>query len=78
VFERAGDGTLIQRGSPTLRWIGDHAVVLRGVLIALGAAVLLFVNLSWASFLVVLVLLAGGWFLLTYLRDRVEATGVAI
>ena len=26
----------------------------------------------------VLVLLAGGWFLLTYLRDRVETTGVAI
>jgi hypothetical protein len=75
-FERASDGTLIRRGSPTVRWIGDHAVVLRGVLIALGAVVLLFVDLSWASFLVVLVLLAGGWFLLTYLRDRVETTGV--
>jgi hypothetical protein len=74
-FERASDGTLIRRGSPTVRWIGDHAIVLRGVLIALGAVVLLFVDLSWASFLVVLVLLAGGWFLLTYLRDRVETTG---
>jgi hypothetical protein len=46
------------------------------VLIGLGAVVLLFVDLSWASFLVVLVLLAGGWFLLTYLRDRVEPAGV--
>ena len=70
-LERASDGTLIRRESPTLRWIGDHAVVMRAVLVALGAAALLFIDLSWASFLVVLVLLAGGWFLLTYLRDRV-------
>jgi hypothetical protein len=46
-------------------------VVLRAALIVIGALLLLFVDLSWASFLVVLVLLAGGWFLLTYLRDRV-------
>ncbi|HJR98438.1 MAG TPA: zinc ribbon domain-containing protein [Actinomycetota bacterium] len=70
-LERASDGTLIRRESPTLRWVGDHAVVMRAVLVALGAAALLFIDLSWASFLVVLVLLAGGWFLLTYLRDRV-------
>jgi hypothetical protein len=70
-LERAGDGTLIPRDSGAVRWIGEHAVVLRAGLIVIGALVLFFANLGWASFLVVLVLVAGGWFVLTYLRDRV-------
>jgi hypothetical protein len=70
-MERMSDGTLIPRDTGAVQWIGEHAVVLRAALIVIGALLLLFVDLSWASFLVVLVLLAGGWFLLTYLRDRV-------
>jgi len=70
-LERASDGTLIPRDTGTVRWIGEHAVVLRAGLIVIGALVLLFTDLGWASFIVVLVLAAGGWFLLTYLRDRV-------
>ena len=65
------DGTLVSRESAAARWIGEHADGLRIALVAVGGIVLLAVNLEWASFLIVLVLLAAGWLVLTYLRDRV-------
>ena len=73
-LERRGDGALVPRDSAAVRWVGQHATVLRGVAIAIGAAILFFTNLGWASLLVVVVLVAAAWFALTYLRDRVEDT----
>jgi hypothetical protein len=68
---RASHGTLIPRDTPAVRWIGEHAGALRVALVVVGAVVMLFADLGWASFLIVLVLVAAGWFVLTYLRDRV-------
>ena len=41
----------------------------------LGALVLFFANLGWMSLLVVLVLVAAAWFMLTYLHDYLRETG---
>lgn len=73
-LERRGDGTLVPRDAATIRWIGEHATVLRGIVVALGAVVVFFTNLGWASLLIVAVLVAAAWFVLTYLRDRVHDT----
>ena len=70
-LERASDGTLVPRDTGTVRWLGEHAALLRVVVVVVGAAILLFSNLGWASLVIVLVLVAAAWFLLTYLRDRV-------
>ena len=70
-IERASDGTLVPRETGPVRWIGEHALVLQAVTVALGALVLFFANLGWVSLLVVLVLVAAAWFMLTYLRERV-------
>lgn len=53
------------------RLTGLFVVLTVLALVAVGGIVLLAVNLGWASFLIVLVLLAAGWLVLTYLRDRV-------
>jgi hypothetical protein len=71
-MERASDGTLLPSDTAAVRWIGEHAEVLRVALVVIGAVVMLFADLGWASFLIVLVLVAAGWFVLTYLRDRVS------
>lgn len=77
-IERASDGTLVPRDSASIRWIGEHAPVLRVGAIVLGALVLFFANLGWASLLIVLVLVAAAWFVLTYLHERVTGeAGVA-
>lgn len=70
-LERASGGSLAIRDSGTVRWLGEHAPALRIVVVVLGALVLFFTNLGWASLLVVLVLVAAAWFVLTYLHDRV-------
>ena len=68
-IERGRDGSLVDSG--TVRWLGEHAPMLRVALIVLGAAVLFFAELGWASLLIVVVLVAAGWLVLTYLHDRV-------
>ncbi len=70
-LERASDGTLVPRDAGWIRWIGEHALVLRVVAVVLGALVLFFANLGWMSLLVVMALVAATWFVLTYLHDRV-------
>ncbi len=64
-IERAGAGTLITRESPTVRWVGEHATALQVALAMLAAAVLFFANLGWASLLIVVALVAAGWFALS-------------
>jgi hypothetical protein len=76
-IERASDGTFVPRDSASIRWLGEHAPVLRVGAIVLGALVLFFANLGWASLLVVLVLVAAAWFVLTYLRERVSPSADA-
>jgi hypothetical protein len=71
LMARASEGSLLRRDSKAIRWIGEHARPLQIALVVVGALILLFADLGWASFLIVLVLLAAGWFLLTFLRDRV-------
>lgn len=39
--------------------------------------ILRFADLAWASFLIVLVVLAAGWFVLAYVRDRTLEEGDA-
>ena len=74
-LRRASDGSLVTKDAPVIRWIGEHAQALRFVLIVIGGIVLLTVDLGWASFLVVLILLAAGWIALTYFGDlRQEAS----
>jgi hypothetical protein len=74
-LRRASDGSLIARDAPAIRWIGERARALRILVVVAGAAVLLFANLGWAFFLIVLVLIAAGWIALTYAGDlRQEAT----
>ena len=70
-LERASDGNLVPRDAGWVRWLGEHAAVLRVVVLVLGAVVLFFANLGWVSLLIVLALVAAAWFVLTYLRDRV-------
>lgn len=67
---RVSDGTLMRGDSATVRWIGDHALHLQIALAVVGAVILLFADLGWASFLIVLIVLAAGWFVLAYVRDR--------
>ena len=70
LVSRASEGSLIRRDSPTIRWVGEHALPLQIVLVVAAALILLFADLGWASFLIVLILLAAGWFVLAYVRDR--------
>jgi ribosomal protein L37E len=70
-LERASDGTLVARDAGWVRWIGEHALVLRVVAVVLGALILFFADLGWLSLLVVMALVAATWFVLTYLYDRV-------
>jgi len=73
-LRRASDGTLVARDAGWVRWLGEHAPVLRVVAVVLGALVLFFADLGWLSLLVVLVLVAAAWLSLTYLHERVEGT----
>jgi hypothetical protein len=70
-LERRRDG-LVPRDSATIRWIGEHAPVLRVITIVVGGLILFFGNLGWAPMIVVAVLVAAVWFVLTYLQDRVS------
>jgi hypothetical protein len=70
-LERRRDG-LAPRDSATIRWIGEHAPVLRVITIVVGGLILFFGNLGWAPMIVVAVLVAAVWFVLTYLQDRVS------
>ncbi len=74
-LERASDGTLVPRDAGWIRWVGEHAPVLRVAVVVLGGVILFFANLGWLSLLVVLALAAAAWFALTYLHERV--TGAA-
>lgn len=67
---RASEGSLVRRDSPTIRWIGEHALPLQIALVVVGALIMLFADLGWASFLILLILVAAGWFVLAYVRDR--------
>jgi len=73
-LERASDGTLVARDAGWIRWIGEHALVLRVAAVVLGALILFFADLGWLSLLVVMALVAATWFVLTYLHDRVSGT----
>ena len=57
-----------------MRWIGEHARRCSVALVVLAAAVLFVADLGWASLAIVVVLVAAGWFTLTYLRDQVAGT----
>ncbi len=70
LLERRRDG-VAPRDSATLRWIGEHAPVLRVIAIVVGGLILFFGNLGWAPLIIVAVLVAAAWFVLTYLQDRV-------
>jgi hypothetical protein len=74
-LQRASDGSLLTRDTPVIRWLGERAQILRIALVAVGAVVLLTVDLGWASFLVVLILLAAGWLALTYFGDLLQEGG---
>lgn len=76
-IERASDGTLAPLETGAVRWIGEHATALQAVTVTLGALVLFFADLGWASLLIVLVLMTAVWLTLTYLRERVSATAAA-
>jgi hypothetical protein len=73
-LQRASDGTLVARDAGWVRWLGDHAPVLRVGAVVLGALVLFFADLGWLALLVVLVLVAAAWLTLTYLHERVDGT----
>ena len=70
LLERRRDG-VAPRDSATVRWIGEHAPVLRVIAIVIGALILFFGNLGWAPLIIVAVLVAAAWFVLTYLQERV-------
>lgn len=74
LIERASSGTLAPSETGPVRWIGEHATLLQGVTVTLGALVLFFADLGWAALLIVLVLIAAAWFTLTYLRELVGDT----
>jgi hypothetical protein len=57
--ERAGEGNWLDRENVVVRWITDHTQVLRIVSIGIVALFLLFSDVSWAVFGIVLVLLVA-------------------
>jgi hypothetical protein len=68
--ERAGQGDWLDRENVVVRWIAEHAHVLRIVSIALVAIYLLFSDVNWATFGLVLVLLAAWLVVLSALQPK--------
>jgi hypothetical protein len=66
--ERAGEGNWLDRENVVVRWIADHAHILRIVSVAVVALFLLFSDVSWAAFAVVLVVLAAWLVILSVLQ----------
>ena len=75
--ERAGEGNWLDRENVVVRWIADHAQVLRIVSIGIVALFLLFTDVSWAAFGIVLVLLVAWLVVLQVLQPHSPAAPAA-
>ena len=73
-IERTADGSLIATDTATVRWVGVHAGLLKVAVLALGGIALLVLSLGWASMILVIVLAAASWWILTYLQTRSDGT----
>ena len=69
-IDRKGEGSWLDRENVVVRWIAGHAHVLRIVSVVIVALLLLFTDVSWAAFGIVLVLLVAWLVVLSALQQE--------